>query len=80
MCNYILYIRTRIHVQNLTSRRQMEEIVHDVSIRSGWALCPRGGESARIGSIRVINHNFLTVNTNNLRFARHLARIIGDTS
>ena len=71
MFNYILY--TRIHVQNLTSRRQMEEIVHDVSI-------PSGVEQSRIGSIRVINHNFLTVNTNNLRFARHVARIIGDTS
>ena len=39
----IIYAYTRIHVQNLTSRRQMEEIVHDVSIPSGWALCPRGG-------------------------------------
>ena len=28
------------YVQN---RRRMEEIVHDVSIPSGWALCPRGG-------------------------------------
>ena len=74
-----MYTYTRIHVQNLTSRRQMEEIVHDVSIPSGWALCPRGG-AKRPNRIRVINHNFLTVNTNNLRFARHVARIIGDTS
>ena len=45
----------------------------------GGRYAPGVGQSARIGSIRVINHNFLTVNTNNLRFARHVARIIGNT-
>ena len=46
----------------------------------GGRYAPGVGQSARIGSIRVINHNFVTVNINNLRFARHVARIIGDTS
>ena len=45
----------------------------------GGRYAPGVGQSARIGSIRVINHNFLTVNTNSLRYARHVARIIGDT-
>ena len=46
----------------------------------GGRYAPGVGQSARIGYVRVINHNFLTVNTNNPRFARHVAKIIGDTS
>ena len=46
----------------------------------GGRYAPWVGQNARIGYVRVINHNFLTVNTNNPRFARHVARIIGDTS
>ena len=45
----------------------------------GGRYAPGVGQSAQIESLHVINHNLFIVYTNYLKFARHVARIVGDT-